>query len=567
MDLPYHSKRIPSSQGCKTVNTNLQNESDYVYKTTEMKSSLNRMRPKQRLFNFEQTTISNDSTLVEKLKQETKQLRCDLLKVLKESDQMKKDIRYSRFQELSIELEHYQQECKRLKLNNQTLQEMIQLNQGSELQDQYIIKEQTIKKLYQENHEIILKISQLMQENQYLKQKIDRLETQLNQSERDIKMIKKQQNQDTIQSPLMSRQQIYKESVETARQFHNLQIELEKQKKLYSKDISHYQQLLDGLNKVIQQQEQTIKEYESMSIKVQPNRIETEQQILLDSKIEEQKSQLIQEIQQEEQLNQLQLFKQQSTISYKIQMPQLMKKQSMFYEQIGLSKQQSVMQNDSPNQSSFFVFDERSISKANSRKKMIRVNQYEVQEIAKRLKFEFQIKHLAISQVEQSYDDYAEETLCIQDLLIIFQTEPFKISNEKERLLLARYLVEDNAEEQVWYDSRLTQNVEMVKTIFRILIGQYDLFEEWEIQRMKDKFKNFFTKNNIQFIDSIHVILSKKKDLKFGCCDIQDFVQAVRNCDLNVTNREQEYLTMLSFEQNRDLKCFEYMIIKDIFQK
>jgi hypothetical protein len=46
---------------------------------------------------------------------------------------------------------------------------------------------------------------------------------------------------------------------------------------------------------------------------------------------------------------------------------------------------------------------------------------------------------------------------------------------------LARYLVEDNAEEYVTYDEQLKADRNIIKSVFKKLVGRYQLYTDDEI--------------------------------------------------------------------------------------
>jgi len=62
--------------------------------------------------------------------------------------------------------------------------------------------------------------------------------------------------------------------------------------------------------------------------------------------------------------------------------------------------------------------------------------------------------------------------------ICLTRREPFSIENYDKRQLLARYLVEDNSEEVVTYNEELSADCNIVKSVFKKLVGRYTLFSE-----------------------------------------------------------------------------------------
>lgn len=63
--------------------------------------------------------------------------------------------------------------------------------------------------------------------------------------------------------------------------------------------------------------------------------------------------------------------------------------------------------------------------------------------------------------------------------------DPFCITDAKDLTLLCRYLVEDNQEEFLIFDEERHNNVTVVKSIIKKLIGKFELFTENEIKEIR----------------------------------------------------------------------------------
>ena len=65
--------------------------------------------------------------------------------------------------------------------------------------------------------------------------------------------------------------------------------------------------------------------------------------------------------------------------------------------------------------------------------------------------------------------------------------EPFNVRNDKNLLLVARYLIENNEEDHVILDSNRTSEIIIIKSIFKKLIGNYVLLSKEEEKIIYDK--------------------------------------------------------------------------------
>lgn len=55
--------------------------------------------------------------------------------------------------------------------------------------------------------------------------------------------------------------------------------------------------------------------------------------------------------------------------------------------------------------------------------------------------------------------------------------DPFDLKKEEDALLVARYLIEENSEDWVYFDENETREISIVKSIFKNLIKSYKLFD------------------------------------------------------------------------------------------
>lgn len=64
-------------------------------------------------------------------------------------------------------------------------------------------------------------------------------------------------------------------------------------------------------------------------------------------------------------------------------------------------------------------------------------------------------------------------------------SHPFYVESEESRILIARYLIEDNIQDHVEYDLERTNKMHIVKSIFKNLIGKYTILNQEEDQKLK----------------------------------------------------------------------------------
>ena len=64
--------------------------------------------------------------------------------------------------------------------------------------------------------------------------------------------------------------------------------------------------------------------------------------------------------------------------------------------------------------------------------------------------------------------------------------DPFNWKDEEQLLLVSRYLIESNEEDYVYIDTTRTSEINIVKSIFRKLVGAYVIDEELDAKTMEE---------------------------------------------------------------------------------
>ena len=78
-------------------------------------------------------------------------------------------------------------------------------------------------------------------------------------------------------------------------------------------------------------------------------------------------------------------------------------------------------------------------------------------------------------------------TYSIAELKDVLMSEPFTVPTEKDAIKLARYIIEDEQTERLVFDERVTNEVKVVYSIMKNLLGSYMLLSAEEtLQIQKD---------------------------------------------------------------------------------
>lgn len=120
----------------------------------------------------------------------------------------------------------------------------------------------------------------------------------------------------------------------------------------------------------------------------------------------------------------------------------------------------------------------------------------EIKDIAYKLSIRLRVLRLEIPAIlkvvlaHQYFRDQANiDHLNVLSIIEIIGRRPFDLKRPKEIALLARYLVEDNSEENASFSLNNWNTLEVVCSIFKHLLGSYETFKEEKNAEIKTRLK------------------------------------------------------------------------------
>ncbi|CAD8186198.1 unnamed protein product [Paramecium octaurelia] len=498
--------------------------------------------------------FDNSKTFLISLKQQLKKLESDLGDKIKQTEEYKKMINVTKYQELQVELFNYQQQALMQQQEINDLKEQLKEHQNLQIEDLYQKQEKTIQKISKRNHDLKLENTNMKTERHFLTGQIESLKTQLIIKEKEIRRLislqqKLEENQQYQNAVTKTRQQIFRESLENAQ----LQEQLKQLEFRYSSDIKDKDQEINDLKLQLFEQGELRKQLEKFQ------QISQEQKVNL---LEFQKVESRQDSTRKLKisLNNSGISQQQQNYSVLRQSSQ-QNKQSV---QMDLSKMQNTEFTKYYNE---MDESEKQISQVNKQqKKVIRVNLYDVTHFGLEIKFKLLSKEFSLQDIDMLFEKY-DQQIKIHELLDLLLQEPFKIQSYEQRKLIARYLVEDNNEDYVVYDALKGNDTQIVLSVFKQLVGKYELFTKREINSIENQLKVIFERSHFQLNDSIQQLIIKKKHLRPGQCEKADFEQAIKFSELNLTPRQLEYIYFLNYTFFQDLQIIYYQNVMTYFNK
>ncbi|CAD8182257.1 unnamed protein product [Paramecium pentaurelia] len=558
--------RIQSNKNHKShknlINTNKIDPEILNNQNNQLKSQINSLSDEVQFWKLKYQQIQRDSTqnlmfdnsktFLINLKQQLKKSELDLNDKIKQIEEYKKMINITKYQELQVELFNYQQQALLYQQEINDLKEQLKEYQNYKIEDLYQKQEKRIQNISKKNHDLKLEIINMKTQRHFLTSQIESLKIQLIIKDKEINRLnsfqkKFEENQLYQNAVTKSRQQIFRESLENVQ----LQEQLKNLEFRYSSDIKD-------------------KDQEINDLKIQ----------LLELGELKQQLEKFQQISQEQNINLLEIQKvesrQDSNRKLKISLNNSgISQQQQNYSVLRQSSQQykqSIQMDQSKNTELTKYYNEigeseKQLQQSNKQlKKIIRVNQYDVINFGLEIKFKLLSKEVSIQDVEMLFGKY-EQQIKIHQLLDLLLQEPFKIQSYEQRKLIARYLIEDNNQDYIVYDALRSNDIQIVMSVFKQLIGKYELFTKKEINSIENELKHIFEKYQFQFNDAIQQIIIKKKHLKLGQCEKADYEQAIKFSEINFTPRQLEYIYFINYTFFQDLSIIYYQNVITYFNK
>jgi hypothetical protein len=125
------------------------------------------------------------------------------------------------------------------------------------------------------------------------------------------------------------------------------------------------------------------------------------------------------------------------------------------------------------------TMDSNSKTKKNYALKRYKVKKEEIIVIGEEIKYKLLDSKIEREEAIKMFDR-PEGQISIAEIIEIFMQAPFNVRNEESAILMARYLVEDQNDQIIYYDPELQNDCLMVKSIFEQVIPRYRIPSEEE---------------------------------------------------------------------------------------
>ncbi|CAD8180830.1 unnamed protein product [Paramecium pentaurelia] len=198
------------------------------------------------------------------------------------------------------------------------------------------------------------------------------------------------------------------------------------------------------------------------------------------------------------------------------------------------------------------------------KQKLPKVNFQDVENIGKSLKYQLMAEKITIEDINKFFDQKQEIT--IEELVDKLQVYPFNIQDNKQALLLARYLIEDNSQQFVDFTPFQINNICIIKSVLKNVIGKYTLMNEEKYQQIIQSIAQQIWKFRQLIVEQIKIILQKKTNTQISeFCDENEFKVALQISNIQFDDKQKECLGQFIYKEYNGNKLFNYKGLIDKF--
>jgi len=219
----------------------------------------------------------------------------------------------------------------------------------------------------------------------------------------------------------------------------------------------------------------------------------------------------------------------------------------------------SKFEDDSPSDSR--IIQERSFAYEVKNRKLKRLLYEDVSGLGYELSLKLRGRKIPFDDIMKLLDR-AGPRITIGDMKNILSHEPFGIKEENSTTLMARYIIEPSEEDFLLYDANRAQDLPIVKSVFRKLIGPYTLMDEEEENAISNELAEILHK----YGQSLQTQFSMLPESKSGYLSKDSIKKTLNLLELNIHGKSFEYLLMNLYEYTCNLERLDYMKMFEIFE-
>ena len=198
------------------------------------------------------------------------------------------------------------------------------------------------------------------------------------------------------------------------------------------------------------------------------------------------------------------------------------------------------------------------------KKRLMKVNYYDIEEIGLMLRYNLKLRGIPIEKVSDFVSETSDKSeYSIAEVVGILEAEPFVLKEADKRVLLARYLIEDNSLDYVFFDNNLKASVAVIKSVLKKTLGSYKLFTEKEKRTFHSEISSLLLRVKPTLEDTLKSSAIKKGGPSNRTNTKDDLLTCLKFCEIHMNPKQMDYFFMRLWEVEGKMDAF---LIERIFQ-
>ncbi|CAD8140585.1 unnamed protein product [Paramecium pentaurelia] len=188
------------------------------------------------------------------------------------------------------------------------------------------------------------------------------------------------------------------------------------------------------------------------------------------------------------------------------------------------------------------------------------VKQEDIKDLGLELNMRFRLRKLKLEDVVENdlIDSQIKQKgkISIKDIALKLSDRPFELKDVEKMYLLARYMIEDNTQDWVDYDEEATCQLQIVRSIFKQIVGKCKIFTE-------DEERQYSNEISAQIMKFKKSILSYLPTFNQPQLTKDQLTKAFNYIGIHLSNEAFDYFFLRLFELQgeSDVRKFDYKLV------
>jgi len=188
----------------------------------------------------------------------------------------------------------------------------------------------------------------------------------------------------------------------------------------------------------------------------------------------------------------------------------------------------------------------------------------DVKDIGYEINVRLRLQKIPFEEIERKFfmDKGPKAVYTIAEMKEILTREPFALTVDDQALLLARYLIESSEDDFVHLNTTKSQDVSVIKSIFRNFVGSYVILTEETESKLIEEVGGIIHK----YEENLKAHYNFLPDAKTKLLSSKQISDGFKHLDIAINPKQLEYLLIRLYEYTMNFKKLEYMKLFELFE-